>query len=119
MEILMRNQAIINFLKEVADAYRACFPYKYQQFLDIIAAESANLIKPSGMSADGSMLSYMKLPEHIYTFIKHAALKHLGIDDFFRDPENYHLLVKCWPDAKMKTKPTQTFTVPDLPKTSE
>ena len=107
MEILIKNKSIETFLKEVADAWRDLCPTEYEKFRRYIAEESMSLVKPSGMSHDGHFMNFMYLPEGLYPFIKQQARKRLGIDDFFRDSDNYRLLKKVWPDAAVKTHPTQ------------
>lgn len=114
MEIVIKNAALVRILEEIADAWRSLRPASYREFLEIIDEESKQLLKPTAMSADGNMLNYCKLPTDLYAFIKHQMRKRCGIDDFFRDPENYRLLTKVWSDTRIRRKPTQMFLTRDM-----
>lgn len=107
MEIIIKNASIIKFIEEVAAAYAEFWPTEYARFKEIVAAESANLIKPSAMSRDGTLLNFCKLPANLYAFIRIQARRRLGLDDFFRDPDNYRLLCKTWPDLRIQRAATQ------------
>lgn len=106
MQILIRNAAIDDFLKEVAASFRALCPAEYEMFRKHVKEESHRLVKPSGMSRDGCFLNKMFIPQKLYTFIKWQARKRLGIPDFFADKENYYRLCRMWPDSVTRRKPT-------------
>lgn len=111
MEILIKQQALVKFLEEVAEAYRSLRPAEYQEFLRIIEEESHSLIKPSAMTRDGSALNFMKVPTSVYLFIKREYRRRFEDADFFADVENYYLLAKVWPAIRVRRKETQMLRV--------
>lgn len=112
MEILIKNQSIINVLSDIGEAFRALCPDDYDSFIKYVKDEKTKLIKPSGMSTEGHFMNFMKLPcgtnskgerINLYSFIKQQMRKRCGIEDFFADRHNYYLLCQVWSDAHVKT----------------
>lgn len=116
MQIVVKNAAVVRILEEIADAWRSLRPESYKAFLQIVDEESKQLLKPTAMSADGNMLNYCKLPADLYGFVKHQMCKRCGIDDFFRDHDNYVLLTKVWSETRIRRSPTQMFLTRDFKK---
>lgn len=112
MEILIKHKAIEDTLKEIADLWHEHFPKECELMARIVDEESKNLIKSSGLSEGGTLLTYCKLTPRLYAFIKRTMRRLYGIDEFFSDERNYRLLVRVWSDLKVRTKPTQYFHVP-------
>jgi hypothetical protein len=107
MEIIIKNKALTDVLEEIIQAYYDVCPTEAQIFEDMVRAESQHLVKQSGMSEDGCFMTLIKLPSNaLYRFIKEQVAKRCGLDDFFRDPENYRLLGRVWANARIKKKPT-------------
>ena len=120
MEILVKNAAVTKVLQEIGDAYAANYPHDYARFIAAVKEESTKLLKPTGMSADGHLMNFMKIPcatnkqgarISLYAFIRKQIAKRCGIDDFFRDRKNYYLLCQVWRDAYVKKTPTHMLKV--------
>ena len=115
MEILMKDRVIDRLLEETVAAFYELCPETARIFEDQIREESASLVSPSGLSKDGTLLSYCKLPQLLWAFLKFQGKKRLGTHDFFRDKSNFDRLVKVWRACAIKRRPTQQFQV-KLPK---
>lgn len=111
MEILIKNKALETVLEDIGEAFRALCPDDYERFIAAVKRESEMLLKPSGMSQEGTMINLMKIPiatnsrgekKSLYTFIKWQVQQSCGIDDFFRDRKNYQLLCRVWADAHVR-----------------
>jgi len=109
MEIQVKNAAITAFLEEIALAYHDLYPYRYAAFLKIMEEENKTLLNTTALSTDGTILSLAKLPQELYAFVKYQARKRLGIEDFFRDEANFRLLIKVWPNTRVKRTPSSLF----------
>lgn len=123
-EILIKDQALTRTIEEIADAYRAVRPSEYAAFCRLIDEDSRSLLKPTGMSSEGTLLDLFRLPASLYSFIKQQMRKRHGIHDFFAFPENYRLLMKVWSSCALKRKPTQMlhlrdFEPPETPATKD
>lgn len=122
MEFYFKGNSIERFLLECIEAYHELLPKQASKFAKYVKQESAVLAKPSGMSKDGCMLNFCKMPPHFYPFVKQQAAKRLGIEDFWKNPKHYRLMVRLWKTAAVKRTPTpfydlgakseQTKTVP-------
>jgi len=115
MEVLIKNAALESLLEAIGEEYRRVCPGEYEKFIRYVQEESKVLVKPTGMSADGSFMNMMKLPiirtkdgrvGNMYSFIKHQVEKRCGIPDFFADRKNYQLLCKVWKDAYVRKQKT-------------
>jgi len=104
MEILFRNKALNDVLEEIITAFYELCPEAAAEFERIVSEESKSLVKESAMSADGNFLNLCKLPKIMYMFIRAQMRKRCGIDDFFRDWENYYLLTKVWKNARIRRR---------------
>lgn len=122
MEVLIKNKAVETILEEIFEAFAAIDPQGAEDFIQHVKEESQQLVKPSGMSTDGAILNLMKIPcirnslgekINLYSFIKQTMHSRCGIDDFFRDAENYRLMCKVWTNAKVKRKPTPFLRMKD------
>lgn len=120
MEILIKNAAVVKVLEEIGATFAAEYPRDYEEFVKHVREESKNLIQPNGMSPGGHLMNFMKIPcatnklgnrVSLYAFIKNQMQKRCGIDDFFRDRQNYFLLKKVWADAYVKKTPTPMLKV--------
>lgn len=120
MEILVRNQAVINILNQIADVIHSHYPDDYEAFIKYVILESQHLVKPSGLSPEGHIMNFMKIPcvtnkagekINLYGAIKRLMRKYCGIEDFFSDRKNYELLCQTWKDAYVKKRPTRHIEV--------
>jgi len=111
VQILTKGRALTDTITEIGEAYRACYPTDYAAFIKLIKDESGVLTRPTGMSDDGTMMNFMKIPMatnslgeriNLYSFIKQQMRKLHGIDDFFADRNNYYLLRDIWRDAQIR-----------------
>lgn len=120
VNFIIKNKSLETVIEDIGEAFRALCPQDYEDFIAYVKTESEILLKPSGMSHEGTMLNLMKIPcgtnsrgekKNLYGFIKEQMWKRAHIDDFFRDRENYRLLCKVWRDAEVKRKPTKIFRI--------
>lgn len=111
MEVVIRNQALEKVLTEALSAYCERYPEHWAALVSLVKEEQSTLVKPSGVSADGSMLTFCKLPEHLYSAIKYVCRKHCGIEDVFRDPETYYLICKLASDLHIKKRPDRRLHI--------
>lgn len=111
MELVIKNQALEKAFAECLSAYAERYPEHWAALLKIVQEEAQNLIKPSGMSYDGSLLTYCKIPEHLYSAMKFVLRKHCGIDDVWRDPKHYQLLCKVATDLHIKKRPQKRLYI--------
>ena len=109
-QVLIKGQSLERYVEEVADAFRAIAPGVYNHFRTAVEHESKNLVKQSGMSAEGHFLNRMYITSVLYAFIAKDARQRFGID-FFADSSNYDLLCRKWSDLKTKTRPTPFLEV--------
>lgn len=121
MEILIKDKTVIRILEEIGEAFHALCPHDYDRFIKYVKDESQRLLKPSGMSEEGTMINLMKIPvgynsrgeaRSLYAFIKQEMARAGVSDDFFRDRKNYQLLCRVWADAHVKK-----HTLPIFPRT--
>jgi hypothetical protein len=108
-EILMKNQALEAFLKEVVDAFHAVRPGYMERVRHKIREQASQLVKPSGMTRQGHMKVSYYMPPALYHFAREQAKKRLNMPDLFAGPDrklHYDLLCKTAMDFKVKTKPT-------------
>src|SRR5437867_7830358 len=100
MQIVIKNKALTETLEEILNAYYDTCPAEAEIFEAMVKEESKHLVKSSGMSEDGCFMTLLKLPPNgLYSFIRWQVSKRCGLDDFFRDPENYRLLGRIWANA--------------------
>lgn len=113
MDFHIKNAAAVKVLEEIAEAYHALFPQKYEEFRRMVRDEEARLIRHTALSEEGTMLSLCKIPEEIYAFVKWQMRKRCNIDDFFRWRNNYYLLCKVWSDLRIRRRDTATMSLKD------
>ena len=106
MEFHVKHAAETAILEEIAEAFRDLYPAWYETFLTVIREEEQHLVKQTGLSKEGTMMTFCKIPGPIFSFIKIQMRKHGISDDWFRDEANYRLLCKVWSDIRVKNKPT-------------
>ena len=110
----MKGQALETTLKEIADLWHEFFPNECETIARVVEEESKNLVRPCGLSRNGTMMSFAKITPKLYAFVKRTMRRRHGIPEFFSDEANYRLLLKCWPTLAVRHKPTQYFKVPAL-----
>lgn len=111
MHFVIKDQALEYVFAECLSAYAERYPDHWAALLNIVEEESKNLVKPSGMSRDGHLLTYCKIPEHLYSAMKHVVRKSCGIDDVWRDPKHYQLLCKVATDLHIKKRPQKRLYI--------
>jgi hypothetical protein len=104
MEILFKNKAVEDVMEEIVKQFVALRPHEAKAMQEYIVGESAHLHTSSGMSKDGTMRNYCKMPKLLYSFIVQQMRKRCGIPNFFASSSDYRLFLKIWSNAKMKTK---------------
>ena len=104
-EILIKNKALEATLSEIIDAYYDLCPAQADWFEALVREESSHLVNASGLSAGGCFMTLAKLPKNLYSFIRWQVSKRCKLDDFFRDPANYRLIIKLWSNAAIRRKP--------------
>lgn len=109
MQVLMKDQALDNFFKEVVDAFQVIRPTYMERVRHRILEQEARLIKPSGMTTGGHMKMTYYMPPALYHFARQQAKKRLNLDHLFAGPDrhkHYQMLVKHVSFCKVRTKPT-------------
>ena len=82
MEIIVKNQALNQWLENVALAWRAKFPERAAMYADLLRVRLESLASPTGMSPDGNIQYKAEVPQELYWVINQR------IPDFFRSPAN-------------------------------
>lgn len=110
-EIIMRGKALEDTLKEVIEFCYWKFPHEMKQMEEVVAAESACLVKPTALSQDGSMMDFCKITPKLYACVKYIMRKHHGIPDFWADRANYYFFTRLFTKSRIKHKPTKMFRI--------
>lgn len=111
IQIHVKDAAVTAILEEIASAYADLYPQEYEEFIACCREEEQTLLKPTGMSTDGTMMTFCKIPSTIYSFIKHQMRKRCGIPDFFKEESNYRLVTKIWSTCAIRHKRTARLEV--------
>lgn len=109
MEIVIKGQALEQLLTACVKEFYSQCPELASICEEHVKDQGVLLKKSSGMSPEGTLKIYAAFPAWLYAFIKKQAHKRLGIDDVWRDPENYRLLTKIWGACKVDTQLTPNF----------
>jgi hypothetical protein len=107
VEVVVKNQALEKVLSESLSAYCERYPEHWEALISLVKDEAESLVKPSGLSADGTLLTYCKLPAHLYAAIKYVCRKHCGIEDVWRDQLTYQLICRIASDLHIKKRPSK------------
>ena len=111
MQILIKDRAIDSILEQTVDAFYELAPDTAHLFEAHVREVSAARVNPSGISADGTVMSYCKIPSVLWAFLKWQGRKRLGTNDFFRDKTNFDRLCKVWRACAIKRRPTTLYQV--------
>ena len=112
LSIHIKDRAVDQILEETIAAFYEYLPDTAKLFEDEVRASSASLVDPTGVSADGTMLSYCKIPSVLWSFLKWQGRKRLGVQDFFKDKHNFDRLCKIWRACAVKRRPSLHVKVP-------
>lgn len=109
MEVHVKDRAVTVVLEEIAEAYRATYPARYHAFMEVLREEQGRLLKPTAMSTDGTFMTFLKIPEDIFGFVKWQMQKRCHIHDFFKRESDYYLLAKVWSDLRIRRRESPKF----------
>lgn len=99
------GQALDAFFEGCLKHFYDMCPKLARELDRFVEEQSATLKQVNGMSDKGHMMILGAMPSFLYTAIKRAAGRELGIDDVFRDKENMRRLFRIWSKARIKTRP--------------
>lgn len=111
MQVVIKNASLERFLSEVADAFCSEWPAYAEEVTKFVQEEQSRLIKQTGMSQDGTLMTLGHMPAEIYSFVKRQAFKRLNIEDFWADYDNYRLFFKVWTNCAVRRKRTPMLQV--------
>jgi len=80
--IHFKGKGVVDFLENVALAWRAKYPQRAKAYLRTLKNEQTALVNPTGMSKKGNFKYTGSIPEDIYNVLEKKY------PYFFRDPKN-------------------------------
>ena len=109
MNFVINNQALESLFNEIVTAYYSLYPKEALAIEEHVTRQSGGLRNPNGMSPDGHMMILAAYPQDLHSFAKIQARKRLGIDDVFRDEDNFRLFLRVYSKCRVKRKPKYNF----------